>query len=1452
MQVEETDWALRYGELCDGWNGATAPSSDMVARTHEAISAIRPADLAAIEPLVRSLNARCEQSQADGAARAALLAFLDVVRRRRFLCDVSAGLADPWSELIVTAIESANFTVPELLASRERTDPAVVALRVLGEGACEVTVAELARRTRAIARGLLAMLEQSGKPDGLVALLSENSLDSALCDLAALTNGIVNVRVPANAVASDIEYILRHSEARVLIVSGEEQLLKVMPSLPSLPDLHAVIVMARGTAERRGMLSLDQLVAQGGDVDDQARARRASAVRTGDLASVMYTSGTTGLPKAIMFSHLNIVSKRFCRALALPSIGEGDVLLCYLPLYHTFGRWLELMGTLFWGATYVIARDPSQTSLLEDFSSVRPTVFISVPTKWLELHERAIKQVGSEDPGLVAQRIRQLTGGAMRQGLSAAGYLDPQVFRSMHKAGIDLCSGYGMTEATGGITMTPSRDYRDGSIGKALPGIELRVADDGELLIRGPYVMMGYLRPEDGSSGLDEHGWFSTGDIVTLNDDGHCRLVDRKKEIYKNRKGQTIVPQRIENLFRDFDVVGQVFLVGDHLDYNTLLIWPNYDAHPELREQSSSAVRDLLSSLVVSANRFLARYERIVAFELLPRPLSEEHGELTPKGTFKRQVVREQWRELIEPMYRERSATFDVSGLPLLIPNWVLRDIGVLRVNLTFCDGKLRALDRALTLERDPDNSAALRIGDAWYETSEGAFDLGALLSDPRVWLGNDELRVFLGDEAFYAIAGRRSERRNRIRHAARATMAPSGARARVLVGDIAHNEATIESVHAAAALLALGGADALAAVRHLRHGLGQTFSNVSDLCRAILRRTARLPDGEVVRASLLALLAGESVDELLPTLTSFLATRGLELLRDEELEAVAEAGLPDRHVQVLVDSLSAQARLNGNGAMAAEDRNTLCGLLRIVASYAVGQPSWFARARYPLARLTMHPEPNVAAHAGEQLDRLQLGFRVRIGTNIRLAVDPETAQEYGWHEVVVFDENVPDRHRKLILRAVTETTLVRESVFLFGRGVLLNLADIPPRSLWISHLGTKHGKSVYRLSIQTRIRGAFDVALNVAESVPVGDLREEIRWLMAAGDDPPLVELFGGYFPEYGIFTEEYIPGETVEHQVGRLLRLGAEDRLRALWPFLVWSALGAHVEFWDRTGRVLALDRPEPSNVIIPSHDYHLGARLVSISERTVCTTFETLLGRFEKAFLDPMLEQVPLLRGSSSPVILLSAVVQTLGLERGLELLGGAVQGAYGDWVRSFLEEVRARGFTPKRVYFAGRRYQRWIALNPDATVEARGDMLQELWDTYRLDEEEQQFPDARVRFFRGTVFKTARDEIVVGLERWMARARQGAMDDDALREQVVALRATAKPNAEEDYFLARLAYRHLRPSDDASIISLPSGNVRVTDVMVSLHDAEGMRFRVRGPVSARDVGKLLGLFHEANLA
>jgi long-subunit acyl-CoA synthetase (AMP-forming) len=420
--------------------------------------------LAAVgEALVASLESA--DGEPPDAARAQAWAWLDAVRRPVVLRAVAAASAtDRWMDLILRAIDASRFNVARLLEQRvARYGPRTLFRELRAGAGRRHTWAEVASEVERVARGLLALEREHGA--GPVAILSENRYEMAIVDLACLTSGVIDVMVPANATASDVAYILSVSEAKVAVVSTAAQLRKVESHRDELPELREVVMLDPPASRNDRVLRLGDVVARGSDVGRAALAERRDATGLDGLASIMFTSGTTGKPKGICFSQRNIVSKRFARAMALPEVGDQDVFLCYLPLCHTFGRYLEMIGCLFWGATYVFLEDPSSEALLEGLRQVRPTVFISIPKRWIQLWEEAGRRVDLDrgEDEEIAAAFREVVGDRLRWGLSAAGYLDPEIFRFFQRHGVELMSGFGMTEATGGITMTPPGNYRDDS-----------------------------------------------------------------------------------------------------------------------------------------------------------------------------------------------------------------------------------------------------------------------------------------------------------------------------------------------------------------------------------------------------------------------------------------------------------------------------------------------------------------------------------------------------------------------------------------------------------------------------------------------------------------------------------------------------------------------------------------------------------------------------------------------------------------------------------------------------------------------------------------------------------------------------------------------------------------------------------------------------------------------------
>ncbi len=1445
----------------DGRDAATTAAARFLTTHRESMALMGLIDPASVALIIDHLVLRLQNQPAPDDLHLAE-DLLDAVRVRPLRVRIAqTGQTREWADRLTQLIEGCNFTFPKLFRQRAERHPSRTLFIIPGsKGARNVTWRQVAGRVDLLARGLMDLTKDDPE-DATIAILSRNGLDMALTDLACLTSGLVNVMIPATATEADVAYILNHANVATVIVSSRDLTQRMMTLRSQAPHLRRIISLDGVTDAQRDVIPLEAVMERASSTPRSELESRRSTVQIDDRVSVMYTSGTTGTPKGICFTHRNIVCKRFHRALALPEIGEGDRFLSYLPLFHTFGRFLEMCGSIFWGATYIFAENPSVENLILQMQEFEPSVFISIPMKWMQLYDTVKAEIDLDvaDDESILGAVRHLTGGKLRWGLSAAGYLDPDIFRFFQRNGVELMSGFGMTEGTGGMTMTPPGAYREDSLGPALPGIEITLADDGELLVKGPYVMEGYLDPPEDVESFNADGWFHTGDLMEMSDDGFIRIIDRKKEIYKNVKGQTVAPQKIENLFRDFDSVNRVFLVGDHRPYNTALIYPNLDfAEVNLRELSVEDLRGHFRSLVITANTFLSPFERIVDFAVIERDFDASKGELTPKNTFRRKTIERNFTDVIRTLYQRTTLT--VGGVDVTVPNWVFQALGVTAQDLRVEGETLKFTDSDAVLEIQRISDQDIRVGPVMYRAgSEKPLNLGSLLSVPRLWLGNEALVAFAPLEP----EQRSFKRRRRLQAFWDHRLGPYTATdedRRHLEVLLRSNDPDLMDLHRAALVVeSHESRDAVVAIKTLEHMLETSDSDVVEESLRLLKHASGNPSQSVIRRAFQVLAA----HELGPGYRAMIA-RFLDVLPDlfdrDTTGLLAERNLnKDQLNAFFAEAESRWTSFDDPGQI-----EVAGSLLSFLAEYGALHPTSYRRIRAFITRAALTAaEDDIRSIAGEALEHLRKGFRVWLGSLSRIAVDPETGFEYRWDDVVEFADDIDEEARERLLGALRSTPMLREGIFLFSGGASVNLSDILPGGVWIRHLGTAHGKSVYRVAVKTRSRDQYDLAVNLNRDLESFQVAEEIDWLVVCGavrGRGPLVEEFGGWWPDHGLWTEEFIGGDTLNRALKRLSRKPEKlEQFKNLWPHTAWSAMAAFVDFWDRTGRRLEIADPNPANVVVPMHDYQTDARLISIASRKAFSSMTSMMLGFKQTFIDVVEEQHPTLRGQITWALPCAALLEIVGENEGVSILEGVMDDPASreitdlrEQTSEFLASVRRRGFLPRRLYFAAKRFRRWATLNSDATSLAAAATLQEIYTTYGLQALQETYPEARARFFRETVFSDAPAHLAEGLEQIIDRLRHRELDSDELSAAIADLRAHLSLEKDGDYFLARLSYPHLRPEDEALFVAASSGGSQQSEMVVTFEDSEGDLFRIRHAISAKEIGKLHRLFLAAKLS
>ena len=555
-----------------------------------------------------------------------------------------------------------------------------------------------------IGRVCAALVDAGVRPGDRVAILAETRLEWAIADFAILTAGAVTVPLYATLPAGQIEPLLADSEAVAVFCSSAAQVEKVLASWPRLPALRLAVSFeskppARPTPGR--MTTLPEFEAAGVrrlEREPRAVEERAATITDDHLASIIYTSGTTGTPKGVMLTHGNFVSN-VVEALRAFGLTPADTTLSHLPLSHVFERMAGQFSPILAGAriAYAESFDTLSANLLE----VRPTILMSVPRfyeKVLERAHAAAAERGGLAPVLFAwsravgvawsrarmarraaphlavarrvadrlvyRRLRERTGGHIRCLISGGAPLDPAIAHLLHAAGLPLFEGYGLTETSPVIAVNTAARWRIGTVGPPLPGVDVRIAGDGEIVVRGPNVMKGYYRkPSETEAVLDADGSFHTGDLGAL-DDGFLSITGRKKDLIVNAGGKKIAPQPIEERMRRSPLIAEAVLVGDRRPYCVALVWPNRAAVEALAKRQNLSgdfaaltrdpqVHEAIRREIDEACAGLASFEKVRKFALVDRELTIADGHITPSLKVRRAQVLERYADLVESLYGE-------------------------------------------------------------------------------------------------------------------------------------------------------------------------------------------------------------------------------------------------------------------------------------------------------------------------------------------------------------------------------------------------------------------------------------------------------------------------------------------------------------------------------------------------------------------------------------------------------------------------------------------------------------------------------------------------------------------------------------------------------------------------------------------------------------------------------
>jgi len=589
-------------------------------------------------------------------------------------------------------------SLPDMLrtnANRYKDKAAMLIKR--GDTWHEITYAEFGDNVRLVAQGLASLGISKGDK---VALLSENRPEWGMSDFGIQSTGALVVPIYPTLISKQIEYMLQNSGAKLVIASNSEQADKVIPLAENLTDLTMVVVMDDNKSSNEKVITFDELLEKGkiyGASNENWYHESIDNIDIMDIMTIIYTSGTTGEPKGVLLTHNNLLSN-IEGVLEVIPVSENDKFLSFLPLSHVFER----MGGNFLpyaiGATVAFAE--SIEKVADNMGEVHPTVMTSVPRLYEKMHTKInvaveagspIKRklfrwafkVGSEHQDatksgkvgiglkiryavaakLVFSKIETRLGGKLRFFISGGAPLSQEIGEFFSYAGITIIEGYGLTETSPVICAGRMGSIIFGTVGPPLNNVELKFAEDGEILSRGPHIMVGYHNNEEATKEvIDEQGWFQTGDIGELDEGGRLRITDRKKNILVTAGGKNVAPAPIEILLIMSPLIEQVMLIGDRRKFISALIVPDFVNLSNAIGAENISNKELVEDPAVykfmeeEIERFLvdvSNYEKVKKFIMLPRLLTIEDGEITPSLKIKRKVVIEKFAGLIDALYEE-------------------------------------------------------------------------------------------------------------------------------------------------------------------------------------------------------------------------------------------------------------------------------------------------------------------------------------------------------------------------------------------------------------------------------------------------------------------------------------------------------------------------------------------------------------------------------------------------------------------------------------------------------------------------------------------------------------------------------------------------------------------------------------------------------------------------------
>jgi long-subunit acyl-CoA synthetase (AMP-forming)/predicted GNAT family acetyltransferase len=1380
--------------------------------------------------------------------------FLDLTARKEFLTKfTTTEKRTEWAEKIFSILQQTDYGLNEMFEQRVTEHPDKTLFINLTEGRKEhFSYLQIFNYTQEIAATFYAI-----KKEPRVAVFSANSVDSATVDLACLMYGIYDTPLNIHFSEEILANILNPLKINIVVADTLDRVLH-LKRVKEQYHLDFELLISQDI-EEDGTEILQEKAKELNYKEVDAILQKRPHRKLNEVATTMFTSGSTGIPKGVSFSYYNIISKRFARHAALPETGN-ETMLCFLPLFHTFGRYLELMGSIYWHGTYVFVGNTSSDTLLKLFPEMNPTGFISVPIRWLQLYEKAMERLNNITNDNLRLEIlhKEIIGINLRWGLSAAGYLSPKIFRFFQSNGVDLCSGFGMTEATGGITMTPPGEYEDNSTGKPLPGVYTRLKENGELEISGHYIARYLDEAPPGSSipypskNPAKNYWLPTGDIFTISADGHHEIVDRVKDIYKNNKGQTIAPRTIEQKFNGVPGVKLAFLVGDARPYNVLLIVPDRNDTVVKSQSGKESLRKYFHQIVQTANNDVAPYERVVNFSVLERDFSEGKKEITPKGSFNRKNIEKNFAETIKKLYQSDKISFQVGDMEVQIPRWFYRDLGILEDDIYYETNYFIKKSSGKKLYFKTVSKERCVIGDFSYLIKSKELNLGRLALQPLLWMGNAQfiefspvkegwdlpLKEFSAQVCYPSCISTIIKKRNIA-----------------IIPTISNNLIVFINGLITDALFTEGEKQ-IQSIKLLGEQLAETQRRLALVIRRRLEALACHRIHKIRALAYQSLLIYDPNTDYQEVLPVFIQS-GKTFLDTKTIEAIAESSLGKQQLASFRKRLFAY-RENMEWPVKGTTRKQFEDILKLLFNFGKQHPYYYKSIRAEFAAWALHKnDDHLSELAKKYFHELYLVFDTEMQTLRNHLPDNF------WDNIIVFEYGIPANQKRRLRKIITDTVFLEESIHLIFGQTTFTADKIIPEGLWITKLQSFSDFRHYRLTVNSINNKHYDLHLVVTRNETHKDSGADLYWNAYLSDYPfdmPVLSSLGISNAEHGVRSSQYLGGLRVWEKIRQMSEIHqwAGNSQPYAWHQLFIKSFAVIFRTWKISQHKIIPGAISPRNIMVPELDFKESAVIISLTGYGLYDNIQSLLMPMIKNFYQKTIALYPW--GSTHLKFnwIYKAMIESLGKEETFDLLEdwrNFLINTPDEYLKSlhlvatideFIKEQKSNHYYPLKIHSAISHFGHWLKLNPDATKEAREQTLYEIFDLFKIFKHNEM---DRFYFHRHTYFNHSGQTVKKAFDKLLQKMEERPETETIQLIELSDLQATLSDATDRRIF-SKMVFPKMKHYQEMDFVKVVDKNKEQIIVQTLIKDKSGLVYTMREPRDAAEVGKLYQLFYEEN--